>query len=561
MVLIEIDNLSYAYPEQTKLALDAVSLHIEAGTWTLLQGPTGCGKTTLLKCLSGAVPVFYGGVMQGSVKLGGQEVSQLDAAVRVARIGFVAQDPEAQSVYSTAGQEVAFALENLGISSQEMRWRVAEALAMVGMSGEETTLLENLSGGQRQRIALAAALVHQPQVLLLDEPTSQLDPVAADEWFDTLHRLNTEFGITLIMSEHRLDRAYSYVSNVIYLETGKVRTHKTPLAMVEWLKEQKNSLAVPAVARLQFAEPALSVREARFRLSQPKGSERPGSDGTQMCATPSRVVPSPSVPSPAEPLLKISNLSAVYPGSAKFALDELNLTLFPSRVMALIGANGAGKSTLLKTLCGLHPIVEGKVSGALTAGRKNRLKDRVVPLGDKRIGYLPQNPNDYLDQETVYNQLRHALELRAENSQALTVRVERLLAEFDLALLQMNHPRDLSGGERLRTALACATATNPVLLLLDEPTRGFDPQHKHRLGAWLRQFPGTVVVATHDMDFVAEYADDVAFMHQGQVALTGAPSEVFYKALYFAPVLARVFRGVDENVFTVKDAIQRGWAW
>lgn len=572
MALIELQNLSYTYPERAEPALKNISLGIETGAWILLQGPTGSGKTTLLKCLSGAAPAFYGGTMRGTVKVAGAEVANQSAAKRVQLIGFVAQDPEAQSVYASVGHEVAFALENLGIANEEMQWRVAEALAMVGMSGLEATLLENLSGGERQRVALAAALVHQPQLLLLDEPTSQLDPVAADEWLDTLHRLNTEFGITLVMSEHRIDRAYPYVSEVAYMEDGVVLAHKPPLAMAKWLRTQQRAHATPAVARLTIADKAiLSVREAKAWLSvhgRPQATRVENSAlhesaefaGPRVGSADRNLVDHAQEKHP-QPLLQLSRVSAGYPNQTRLALDELDLCLYSSRVVALIGPNGAGKSTLLKVLSGLQKIVEGRVRGAILEAGGRREKDRVVPLGDARIGYLPQNPNDYLDQETVDSQLNYSLGLQTGPAGERERRVHELLAEFDLVSLQKKNPRDLSGGERLRVALACATARRPSLLLLDEPTRGFDAIQKRRLGEWLQRFPGTVVVATHDMEFVAEYADEVAFMHQGQVALSGSPQAVFTKALYFAPVLARVFRSLEPGVLTVRDAVVRGWAW
>lgn len=550
MALVEMINLSYTYPGQGEPTLKDVSLSIPAGAWVLLQGPTGCGKTTLLKCLSGACPTFYGGLLRGKVRIHNEDAASLTAVQRVQTLGFVAQDPEAQAVYATVSHEVAFALENLGIATSEMEWRVAEALAMVGMSGEENTLLERLSGGQRQRVALAAALVHQPHLLLLDEPTSQLDPVAADEWLDTLHRLNTEFGITMVMSEHRIDRAYPYVSSVVYLEDGRVLAQASPIQMVKWLQDGRRQ-AVPSVARLRIGdEPVLSVGAAKSRI-QP---------------TDSRVQTAPALTVLDEPpaganVLQLKGVSALYDGQVRYALDELNLSLRTGQTLALIGANGAGKSTLLRVMAGIQPIAEGTFAGELVASSGRRHRTNALPLGDARVAYLPQNPNDYLDQESVYQQLFHSLLLRGMESKQAEQRTLELLSEFDLEPLKAAHPRDISGGERLRVALASAVAARPSLLLLDEPTRGFDRAHKQRLGDWLQRFQGAAVVATHDMDFVAQFADQVAFMHQGRVALSGRPGEVFSKALYFAPILARVFRTFDPFVLTIEDAVARGWAW
>lgn len=266
--------------------------------------------------------------------------------------------------------------------------------------------------------------------------------------------------------------------------------------------------------------------------------------------------------------MSLKAVSVAYERSPQFALDELSLRVMPNRILTVIGPNGSGKSTLLRVLAGLQPIESGQVQGRLSngvlrsrAGSGSRRFSADRPRGDHgHIGYVPQNPNDLLDQETVRGQVIVGLLQRGmENGQA-EAQALAALREFQLMDLLYAHPRDLSGGERLQVALASMVAADPDLLLLDEPTRGFDNAHRQRLGQWLKASGRAAVIATHDMDFVAEFADEVAFLHQGRIALRGTSAEVFNHALYFAPMLARVFRDVEGSVLCLTDAIAKGWA-
>jgi energy-coupling factor transport system ATP-binding protein len=528
----------------------------------LLQGPTGCGKSTLLKCISGACPAFYGGEIGGQVRLGGEDIRVMDARRRVQTLGFVHQDPDAQSVYTTVSHEVAFALENVGVDPREMEWRVAEALDVVGMSAHFDAELHTLSGGQRQRVALAAALVHQPKVLLLDEPTSQLDPVAAEEWFDILHRVNQEFGITLVMSEHRIDRAYPYVDRVVYLEQGRILCDAPPREAARWLRECRRD-AAPTLARLfpDRGAPLLSVREVHEALAQGAASKAPvgvpdsnqGEVGTEQ--PPERPAGGQSERTP---LISVRDLVSVYPGQSRPALVDCSFDIARGRMTALIGPNGAGKSTALRVLAGLQPVVSGRFQGAGGAGGRQRSAAGV--LSGVRVGYVPQTPAEYVSQESVLAELTYPLRLQNVPEDRRSERVQQLAEAFALTHLLRRHPRELSGGETLRLAVAAAMLAEPELLLLDEPTRGLDAGVRRQFGAWLRERVETVVVATHDMEFVAEFADHVLFFHNGRVVLSGSPNEVFRQALYFSPPISRALRGQHPEMHCLADALKAGWA-
>jgi energy-coupling factor transport system ATP-binding protein len=570
--LIELKQLTYHYPDASVAAISDVSLTFHPGEWVLFQGPTGSGKSTLLRAIAGLCPAFHGGKIRGQVLVNGQSVEKMTASERVHTFGFVGQDPEAQNVYSTASREVAFALENLGVSAPEMEWRVAEALDVVGLSAAADRPVTQLSGGERQRLALAAALVHQPGILLLDEPTSQLDPVASEEWFDILRRLNEEWGITILMSEHRLDRAYRDVHRVIYLESGRVLCDDTPRNTARWLREHRPE-AVPTLARLRDASLTVSRTSSQTSSLTANGSDTVEVDTVCLTVREARSwlatrTPSnrmndipgepPEVAQQQAPFLSLRGITCTYPDLNRFALDECTLNIPRGRITAVIGPNGAGKSTLLRIFAGLQEVQEGVFGGDLLEGQLKR--KRAPQVGDPRVGYLPQNPNDMFSQESVERELYFSLQLRGIDGKTAEERVERALNAFDLSHLRHRYPRDVSGGERLRVALACLLIVEPELLLLDEPTRGFDALQKHGLGKVLKESARTVVVATHDMDFVAEFAHRVVFLHQGRVVLEGTPKQVFQKALYFAPAIARAARLLHPDVVSLTDAIKAGWA-
>ncbi|WP_290586864.1 ABC transporter ATP-binding protein [Alicyclobacillus sp.] len=579
-----VEDLTFIYPGAVVPALNGVSLKVPPGSALLLHGETGSGKSTLLGCLSGACPAFSGGTITGRVEIGGRSPQAMTPAERVRRIGVVYQDPEAQQVHSTVAREVAFTLENLGVPPREMEWRVAEALAMVGLSDRAEDAVASLSGGLRQRVALAAALVHQPAVLLLDEPASQIDPVAAEELWDVLRRLRDDFSITLILSEHRIDRLYGWVDQVAVMEAGRVAATGSPREVAAWLCRTSPAQA-PVLARLRSRPgapdhpeedmaPALTVREVRQRIGPAAGTPPPGSDGPggQSGAPPNRLIAPATAPSvrsgplargPATPdiLVGLDRATVVYSGGVR-ALDECTAALVRGRVTAIIGPNGAGKSTLLRALAGAVPLSGGRVTGARGHVGPVGPGEPGVPAGPGavRIAFLPQNPNDLLSQETVAEELGLALRLQGVDRRRVEQAVAQAAEAFGITEWLGRHPRDLSGGERTRVALAALSAAAPDLFLLDEPTRGLDPLQKQSLGRWLRASGRTAAVATHDLDFVAEFADAILFLDRGRVALAGTPAEVFGQALWFAPVVARALRGAAPGVLCLADAVAAGWA-
>lgn len=539
--MIQLEHLTYCYPGATQPALKDISLELPDGQLILLIGPSGAGKSTLLRCLNGLVPHFSGGVLSGRVRVAGLDPVAATPRLLSQHVGFVFQDPEAQFVTDRVEDEIAFALENAAMPPQAMRVRVEETLDLLGLTPLRDRPLQQLSGGERQRVAIAAALALRPKLLVLDEPTSQLDPKSAEDVLNALVRLNHDLGLTIILAEQRLERVLPFVDSVIYLpaaaDDGTVLYADTLTAM------QAVKLVPPLVAvgkalgwqplpltvkeGLRFSRPWLAAQRQAGKLLplQRRESQRPG-----------------------EPTLQARGLRVRF--RQQEILRGVDLSLWPGEIVVLMGRNGAGKTTLLRTLVGLLRPWAGDVS---IGSRPNT--GRTVAEICRQVGYLPQDPNSLLFAESVQDELLVTLH---NHQGAGTLQQEgfpsQLLARLGLADKTAAYPRDLSVGERQRVALAAVTVTQPATLLLDEPTRGLDYQAKMALEQLLRGWrdDGTaILVVTHDVELAAVIADRVILMSQGEIIAEGPPTEVLATSPLFAPQIARLFP--ETGWLTAKD--------
>jgi len=474
--VIDITGLSFTYPERETPALQDVSLHIDAGEFVLLAGESGCGKSTLMRCLNGLIPHLSGGVIQGQVRVNGLDTLAVGPQQMSQHVGFVFQNPEAQAVLDQVEPEIAFGLESSlefrkrGRESreeaahvqQQMQTRVREALALLNLTALRERPLRSLSGGERQKVALASALVLQPSLLVLDEPTSQLDPHAAADLMEALIQLNQEHGYTIVLAEHRLERVWSAMTRVVYLEAGRLTLDAPPQE---------------ALASLPYSPLEINTR-----------------------------IEIKAAPPPDKPVLQVKNLSFAYGETA--VLQAMNLHVEPGELVALMGENGAGKSTLLRCVVGLLPVKAGDV---LINGRSTH--KRTIADICKEVAYLPQNPDDLLFADSVAEEL--AITLQNHGLPPDSPAANRLLAQLGVAEVANAYPRDLSVGQRQRVALGAVTVTEPALILLDEPTRGLDFRAKEALAAiwqgWLAQGKAILLV-THDAALVAQVADRVVYL-------------------------------------------------
>jgi energy-coupling factor transport system ATP-binding protein len=544
--MIEITGVNYNYPDQTTPALADVMLQTPAGGFLLLVGPSGAGKSTLLRCLNGLVPHFYGGVLRGRVRVGDRDPVALGPRDMSDLVGFVFQDPEAQFVTQLVEDELAFAMENRNFDQALMRRRVEEVLDQLSIAHLRGRRVDTLSGGQRQLVAIGSVLTLQPSVLVLDEPTSQLDPQAAEEVLTILQKLNLDLGLTIVISEHRLERVAQYADQICYLP-GRGR----PPVVGEPREVLAQVDLVPPLVQLGrdlgWQPLPLTIKDGRPFAQRLK----PRLEGVSPAGLPSAQIESAPVgrngagkngPAPA---LAVQDLWFRYNGSD--VLKGVSLDVRPGEMVALMGRNGAGKSTLLKNMVGLLKPNRGRVNAL-------GMDVPTVGLNDvaRRVGYVPQNPgrllfNDTLEKELLFTRRSHGLP---------AADVDALLERLGLGGMSQAYPRDLSTGERQRAALASILAADPEVLLLDEPTRGLDYASKERLMAILadlRRRGVTVVMATHDVELVAQCAGRVVILGDGQIVVDGPARSVMTGSLVFASQINKLLR--DDRFLTVADVL------
>lgn len=529
MSAIKSTALQYTYPNAPEPTLNGLTFALPEGALTLVTGVSGAGKSTLLRTLNGLVPHFSGGTLQGQLTVEGVEPYRQPPQSMGQRVGFVFQDPEAQSVMAQVEDEIAFGMEQMGLSRTEMRVRLEEVLDLLGIAHLRTRALTTLSGGERQRVAIAAVLALRPPLMVLDEPTSQLDPLAADELFQALVRLNQDLGISIVVAEHRLERVLPYADYMLTL-TRNGPLLGTPREVLPHIE------AVPplvGIARRLGWEPLpLTIKEARpfsrrMELPDPDQITSDTGDDTLTSPTPT-----------GSPVVQAKGVSVTYQGFP--AVRSADFILRSGEVVALMGRNGAGKSSLLRSFVGLvRP-----QSGQITVGTLDGVRASTADLC-KVVGFLPQNPNDLLFAETVREEWNFSL--RQHGIDPVTGWADYgapLADQLGLTELLNRYPRDLSVGERQRVALGAILLVRPCVLLLDEPTRGLDHETKARLAALFRQWRAqgmALVVITHDVEFAAQVATRVVMMAEGQIVADGTPATVLGNSPLFAPQAARLF--------------------
>jgi energy-coupling factor transporter ATP-binding protein EcfA2 len=515
--LVVAERFTYRYPEASRPSLRDLTLELEPGTFTVLAGVSGSGKSTLLRALCGLVPHFHGGEASGELSVGGLDVRDHGPGELAAVCGTVFQEPETQVVMSGVRAELELPLEHRGEPAAAVARAVEETALGLGVAHLLERRTDTLSGGELQRVAIAAAMVHDPSLLVLDEPTSQLDPVAGDELVWQLRRLNEDWGTAVVVAEHRLERCLPAADRVIAMVDGEVACDAPPREFLEWAVEAAPALATPGARLFSLAgiRPLpTAVKEAHATLRGDGGAVTRAIAGEvqqRPDGAPRRRRLWPHRNGGPNPALALKDLwFEVEDGPA--ILRGITLELHPGERVALMGRNGAGKSTLLRLAKGLAEPTRGRVERA------------------GEVALLLQNPGDYLVHD-------HAVDDAGIDG----------VANAGLAGREAANPRDLSGGERQRLALEVVLAGDPAaVVLLDEPTRGMDRVHKDELAARTRELAeagAAVMVATHDTEFAAALADRIVLLGQGVVIADGSPHEVLAGGRHFSTEVARVTGG------------------
>ena len=517
-LVLAASGLEYAYPGAQEPALAGVDLEVRPGELIVLAGRSGCGKSTLLRAACGLVPHFHGGVLGGRVEVAGRDTAEAGPGELAAAVGYVAQDPESQVVSTTVAAEIGLPLELRGVAAAARARAVEEVALALAIPHLLPRATDTLSGGELQRVALAAALVNRPPLVLLDEPTSQLDPVAGDELIWLLRRLNEEWGVSILLAEHRLERCLAAADRLVAMDRGTVSFDGRPRDFLAWALDRDPALTTPAARLFSLTgiDPLpVGVRDARATLGE--GATGHPSSGLPTYQRPSERHPASPTSQPA--VLRARDLWVELDRGDELheVLGGVDLEVERGEAVALMGRNGAGKSTLLRAAAGLVRPVGGEAA---------------TPHG---MALLTQTPADYLVRERV------AEELPGEAGRAA-------LAAVGLEWAADRDPRDLSGGERQRLALAIAMAGRdaaalPGLIALDEPTRGMDRARKDDLAELVERLCGegaAVIVATHDVEFAATFACRVVMLGDGVVIADGAAAEVLSGGWYFATEVSRV---------------------
>ena len=541
MAHFEIKNLSFSYPAaKGKKSLEDVNLSIEKGEYVVFCGKSGSGKTTLLRHLKSVLAPH--GKRSGEILFNGVPLHQVSQRDQSARIGFVMQNPDDQIVTDKVWHELAFGLESLGCDQKTMRARVAEMACYFGIQDWFHRDVANLSGGQKQLLNLASIMAMQPEVLILDEPTSQLDPIAASDFLNTVRKINLELGTTILITEHRLEDIFPYADRAIVMDSGRVIGDDTPRKIGKLLWDQKNDLfaAMPTPVRVFYGAGGenacpLTVREGRNWLSN-------------LFLDPPKVNTLPDQPleEVENPVLSLKELWFRYEKDSPDILRGVSAEVPEGSLYAIVGGNGAGKSTTLKAICGICKPYRGKVK----IFGKPIEKYQSGELFGGCLAMLPQDPKSLFVKKTVREDLAEMTgDAAAIEAAADTCRITGLLD---------SHPYDLSGGEQQRSALAKVLLTKPRLLLLDEPTKGIDSFFKETFAGILARLKSrgiTIVMVSHDVEFCAKYADRVSMFFDGQILTTDTPRRFFGNNSFYTTAANRMSRHVFSMAVTAEDIV------
>lgn len=548
MPVLEIKNLTYFYPGENKPALDNINLSIEEGEFVLLAGGSGSGKSSLVRAMTGLIPEFYGGRIGGNVRLDGEEIKNIERKKVVQKIGMVFQDPESQLVMTNVEQELAFGMENLGLTPELMKRRIMEVSGALSLHPVLKESIPELSGGLKQKVMLASILAMQPDILILDEPTSQLDPVAGEEILTMIRRLNEDNGITVILIEQRLERCFHLADRVLFMEEGRIIYNGIDREeTAKWAVTNKSPF-IPPLSKIFAAvgskQVPMTVKDGRRILKSMYRSYK-------IEIGPQKKITESDAAKQTDPVVEVERVWFSY-GKGPEVLKNIDLIIHPSDFLVVMGENAAGKTTLLKNIRGLITSSRGRIK---INGRD--IKEITVKAMARTVGYLSQNPNDYLFQPTVREEIAFTLENLAENlGIEKENRVDELLEKFTLKHYAETNPRDLSTGERQRVALAAILAADPPLIILDEPTRGLDYEMKAQLGDLLVSLQNeghALLVVTHDVEFAAEYADEILLMSRGQIMSRGPKKSMLSQSTFYSSQIGKLFYQIDDSIVTMQD--------
>ncbi len=561
MELLSVRDLTFTYPKQRAMtgeagpALDHVSFSVEEGEFIVLCGESGCGKTTLLKLLKRELSPH--GEKSGEIFFHGIRQEELSEAEAACQIGYVLQNPENQIVTDKVWHELAFGLENMGVPTQVIRRRVAEMACFFGIDDWFRKKTTELSGGQKQLLNLASIMVMQPKLLILDEPTSQLDPIAASDFINTLQKINKDLGLTILMTEHRLEEVFPAADRVLVMDHGKLLLAEPPAQAGRDLKRidqnHKMLCGLPSAVRIYHGLDAeedgcpLTVREGRAFLEKNYENRIRSLSGLKEKNGGSPVTDRPIA-------MRMKEVCFRYEKDSPDVLEGAALTLYEGEIISLLGGNGAGKTTLLSVIAGTNRPYHGKIE--IFGKRIGRYKGNELYV--RTLASLPQNPQTVFLKMTVREDYEEIGTVMGYGKEELEREIQAMAELLGITHLLDHHPYDLSGGEQQKAAIGKVLLLKPRLLLLDEPTKGIDAWSKKQLGKLLNQLKAqglTVLMVTHDVEFAAEVSDRCGLFFDHEITSLDTPDEFFGSNQYYTTAANRISRSLYDNAVTCDEVI------
>lgn len=542
MEILSIKDLTFSYPNKENFALQNVNLSINSGDFVVVCGQSGSGKTTLLRMLKKEIAPY--GEKQGAVFYKGEDVEKLDDKISAQKIGFVFQKPDQQIVTDKVWHELAFGLESLGYDSDYIRLRVGEMANYFGITSLFRKKTTELSGGQKQLMNLASVMAMSPDVIILDEPTSQLDPITANDFITTLKKINDELGLTVIIIEHRLQEVFPIADKVAVMEDGKVICYDTPRNVCEKLSNHPMSQGFPSAVRIwqksgSKGECPLTVKEGRNFINS-NFSER-------------KLPLRNTIPN-TEDIITLKDVFFRYEKGGNDILSGTNLSIKKGEHFCILGGNGSGKTTTLKILAGLLKPYRGKV----IIDNNKMTKKTTADFNRLGVAMLPQNPESVFLKSRVIDDYTELCKIKGIEKSAYEEKINSVAEKLGIKDLLENHPYDLSGGEIQKCALGKVLIFEPKILLLDEPTKGVDAYSKIALSKILQEIKSggvTIITVTHDVEFASIVADRCGLFFDGEVLSSLVPQEFFSKNNFYTTASSRISRDKFANAVTVDDVV------
>lgn len=542
MEILSIKDLTFSYPNKENFALQNVNLSINSGDFVVVCGQSGSGKTTLLRMLKKEIAPH--GERQGAVYYKGEDVEKLDDKISAQKIGFVFQKPDQQIVTDKVWHELAFGLESLGYDSDYIRLRVGEMANYFGITSLFRKKTTELSGGQKQLMNLASVMAMSPDVIILDEPTSQLDPITANDFITTLKKINDELGLTVIIIEHRLQEVFPIADKVAVMEDGKVICYDTPRNVCEKLSNHPMSQGFPSAVRIwqksgSKGECPLTVKEGRNFINL-NFSER-------------KLPLRNTIPN-TEDIITLKDVFFRYEKGGNDILSGTNLSIKKGEHFCILGGNGSGKTTTLKILAGLLKPYRGKV----IIDNNKMTKKTTADFNRLGVAMLPQNPESVFLKSRVIDDYTELCKIKGIEKSDYEDKINSVAEKLGIKDLLENHPYDLSGGEIQKCALGKVLISEPKILLLDEPTKGVDAYSKLSLSKILQEIKSdgvTIITVTHDVEFASIVADRCGLFFDGEVLSSLVPQEFFSKNNFYTTASSRISRDKFANAVTVDDVV------